>query len=318
MSKMKAVIPVLFLAAVLFLIPGTKLNANAAGATYVVAYDSAKGQWMYEPGSQWKDSDYHREMYYLKQVIQNGDLLVITGKGSQNLILELSVSLSNLTVLGGNPVVVYATDITDCYVTEGAVASVNAGTIQRAYVYNGGTANFNATVKDLEIKAGGTQSLYSNASASGVVEYVRGSNDYQTHWEFYNVTAGKLSVVNGVWKTDAQYYSRTPSAKPAAATQTSTSTAVNTSTDISLVFDPIFYANRYPDLKAAGITTDAQLKSHFLTNGMKEGRQGHAQFDVHAYKDRYTDLQKIYGEDLTQYYYHFINNGYREGRKATR
>lgn len=86
--------------------------------------------------------------------------------------------------------------------------------------------------------------------------------------------------------------------------------------DLSLVFNPTYYASRYPDLKAAGLTTEAQLRSHFVNHGMAEARQGIDTFNVLAYKNRYADLQAAFGEDLPKYYYHYCTNGYKEGRNA--
>ncbi len=316
MSKIKAFIPIVIMAAVFFLIPGMKLSATAA-TTYAVGYDSAKGQWMYEDGGTWRAADYHRELYYLKQFIKDGDVLVVYGEGKSNLELSVNVTLSNLTFLEAKPCVIYAKSITDCYVLKNSIVSVN-GPVTNASVYNTATANFNNDIQNLNVLAEGAQSLYSNVSVAGAVSYVKGANEFQTLWQYYNVQAGKTSVVNGVWKTDAAYYStNNVSTGGSSSASTGSSTAVTTSGDISAVFDPTYYAKRYPDLATAGITTDAQLKAHFLANGMKEGRQGNSVFNVNVYKANYPDLQKVYGEDLTCYYYHYINNGKAEGRNAT-
>lgn len=53
-----------------------------------------------------------------------------------------------------------------------------------------------------------------------------------------------------------------------------------------LVFDHVFYAAKYPDLAAAGLTTREQLESHWLTHGAKEGRQGCASFSSRGYINR--------------------------------
>ncbi len=316
MSKIKALIPVLLLAAVFFLIPGTKLAANAA-TTYCVGYDFSKGQWMYEPGNKWGENDYHRELYYLKQVIRDGDLLVVYGEGRTNLELDVDVNLSNLTIYNAKPVVIYANVISDCYVLDGSIASVNGTSIMNAWVYNGTSANLNGPVQNLYVHAPKTQTLYCNVSASDTVSYVRGENDYQTLWQFYNVAAGKTSVVNGEWKTDAAYYSRTGTV-PAATTGASAASgsADFTGVDITPVFDAVYYASRYPDLAAAGIRTNEQLKAHFISSGMKEARQGCSGFNVNVYKTNYKDLVATYAENLPKYYLHYCTNGYAEGRNA--
>ena len=86
--------------------------------------------------------------------------------------------------------------------------------------------------------------------------------------------------------------------------------------DWSPVFDATYYANRYPDLRSAGLTTPAQLLNHFVNNGMKERRQACDSFNVEVYRNRYPDLQKAFGEDWVAYYKHYCTNGKTEGRTA--
>ena len=86
--------------------------------------------------------------------------------------------------------------------------------------------------------------------------------------------------------------------------------------DYSLVFDAAYYANRYPDIRAAFGTDSAKLLQHFIQYGMSEGRQAKSTFNVTVYKARYSDLQAAFGDDLQKYYEHYIQFGYKEGRKA--
>ena len=84
--------------------------------------------------------------------------------------------------------------------------------------------------------------------------------------------------------------------------------------DYGLVFDPDYYFSHHPDiLNAYGYDRSAAF-THFLTNGMDEGRQAKADFNVYAYKNRYADLRAAFGNNLRLYYEHYINNGYAEGR----
>lgn len=87
--------------------------------------------------------------------------------------------------------------------------------------------------------------------------------------------------------------------------------------DYRLVFDPNYYSNMYSDLKSAFGTNATKLLQHFVTYGMKEGRQACEWFNVGIYKANYTDLQKAFGSDLVSYYKHYINYGFNEGRKAS-
>ena len=86
--------------------------------------------------------------------------------------------------------------------------------------------------------------------------------------------------------------------------------------DYKWVFDPKYYANKYQDLKNAGITTESALFMHFLKFGMNERRQAHPDFNVNIYSDRYEDLQKAFASDWPKYYQHYCKFGVNEGRSA--
>ncbi len=86
--------------------------------------------------------------------------------------------------------------------------------------------------------------------------------------------------------------------------------------DYSSIFVASYYASKYPDLKAAGITTESALLNHFVTSGMKEGRQGSEEFNVYVYMNNYPDLKAAFGNDLPKYYLHYMNAGKAEGRVA--
>ena len=58
------------------------------------------------------------------------------------------------------------------------------------------------------------------------------------------------------------------------------------------------------------------LFEHFVTQGMKEGRQGSAEFNLNAYKANNPDLVAMFGDDNVKYYEHFISSGRAEGRVA--
>ena len=87
--------------------------------------------------------------------------------------------------------------------------------------------------------------------------------------------------------------------------------------EYSAVFDAAYYADRYPDLKAAYGGDESALLQHFIQYGMAEGRQGSSQFDVYSYKNLYPDLRAAFGNNLKSYYMHYISSGKAEGRKAT-
>lgn len=86
--------------------------------------------------------------------------------------------------------------------------------------------------------------------------------------------------------------------------------------DYFLVFDPVYYFNKYDDLKKAFGANAEKLFSHFLTYGMKECRQAHPNFNVNTYRNKYVDLQKAFKNDIPSYYKHYIQYGYKEKRIA--
>lgn len=86
--------------------------------------------------------------------------------------------------------------------------------------------------------------------------------------------------------------------------------------DYAPVFNAKYYADRYGDLKAAFGYSEKALFTHFITHGMREGRQAVDTFNVQAYKARYPDLQKSFGENLPLYYQHYIQHGENEKRIA--
>lgn len=82
------------------------------------------------------------------------------------------------------------------------------------------------------------------------------------------------------------------------------------------VFDPTYYANKYPDLKKAFGTDASKLFNHFLTYGMKEKRQAIANFNVDVYVKSNADLVKAFGTQWEAYYQHYCKYGKSENRKA--
>ena len=86
--------------------------------------------------------------------------------------------------------------------------------------------------------------------------------------------------------------------------------------DYSPVFDPVYYANRYSDLRAAFGDDSVLLWNHFCQFGMNEFRQASDEFNPEVYKARYPDLVAAFGDDNPMYYYHYVAFGINEGRSA--
>lgn len=82
------------------------------------------------------------------------------------------------------------------------------------------------------------------------------------------------------------------------------------------VYEYNYYIKKYPWVEQKYGNDPEKVLYHFVTYGMKEGRQGRALFNVRYYKNRYVDLRTEYGNDLVSYYMHFIQSGRKEGRDA--
>ena len=82
----------------------------------------------------------------------------------------------------------------------------------------------------------------------------------------------------------------------------------------SLIFNPRFYAEKYPWVRRRCKGHDYKLLAHFLRTGMKKGLQGNASFSPQVYRSRYPDLEQAFGNHTEYYYYHYLLYGYIEGR----
>ena len=89
--------------------------------------------------------------------------------------------------------------------------------------------------------------------------------------------------------------------------------------DYSPVYDYSYYTNKYPDIQAAfgSKSDDMGALRHFVNYGMKEGRQGSAQFNVRSYHNEYPDLRSAFGTNWNRYYDHYLKYGRKEHRDGT-
>ena len=78
------------------------------------------------------------------------------------------------------------------------------------------------------------------------------------------------------------------------------------------LFDVNFYRSANTDLASAGITTDAQLASHFQSSGLNEGRPFSPLVDLNFYRASNSDLSNLNNQ---QSYDNLRTKGIAEGRK---
>ena len=86
--------------------------------------------------------------------------------------------------------------------------------------------------------------------------------------------------------------------------------------DYSAVYNYDYYITHNPDIKKVYGDNRRAALSHFVNNGMNEGRQACEEFNVNTYKNRYPDLRNAYGDNKKSYYMHYINSGKKEGRSG--
>lgn len=100
----------------------------------------------------------------------------------------------------------------------------------------------------------------------------------------------------------------------AAVSMFTASTLGVSATGLKDIFDADYYAEQYPDLKAAFGNDEAALYKHFLTYGIKEGRVMNPVIDIVKYREQYADLQTAFGDDWDSYIKHYFEFGVNENR----
>ena len=83
------------------------------------------------------------------------------------------------------------------------------------------------------------------------------------------------------------------------------------------VFNVRDYCSYNPDIYEAIGNNEKQLLSHFIREGMKEGRIASANFDVYAYRAYNPDVVEVCGNELKNTYIHYIECGKHERRRCT-
>ncbi|MBR6380538.1 MAG: hypothetical protein IKS07_02520 [Lachnospiraceae bacterium] len=290
-------------ACALFLVLTGAGTLRAQAATNYCIYP-VNGEWKYSVGDYAANAGTYA-LSGLPSVIKDGDTVAVLGT-STNKEVSVNVTLARVDYVGTSGLVLYTKGIAECNVTSGSAVAVHGG-VEQAKVYGTAAVTFYDDVQELSLPVDAGLQPTCNINCLGTVAHALKTEADANNFHVYNVQKGRLDIQNGVLRTDAKYYATTPS-------------ATNASSEASKwapVFNAVYYASVYPDLKAAFGYDESALLKHFLTYGMKEGRQATAGFNVQAYKARYEDLQKAFGDDLSLYYRHYVEFGKAEKRSAT-
>jgi len=150
----------------------------------------------------------------------------------------------------------------------------------------------------------------------GMAEGRQGSDDF--NYNIYRSNYPDLEVAFG--EDRAQYYLHYINSGynegRNAATSDYTSDTVYAGVDYADVYSYDYYVTANPDVAAAIGDNKIAILAHFVRNGMAEGRQGSAEFNVRTYMENNPDLAEEFGDDLKAYYMHYIEEGKEAGRVA--
>lgn len=220
MKRIKTIATTFLLAAALVLLPGSNaLKAEAATpANYAVQYIEEDGGWRYQEGSTFDEDETHRELYYLLQVLKDGDKVAVYNDTSDAEHLDLgNVKLNNLTICRTAMTVVLTGGIEECYVLAGSTCAIN-GNVNNAYVYDVSTVNFNNDVHTLIITSE-EDDFFSSVGCLGQVWHLHAySNPYpKSFYNLYNFEEGTLVISEGILETAYYHYDQPDSAGTAPA-----------------------------------------------------------------------------------------------------
>lgn len=170
--------------------------------TYLVQYVGDNWRYQSETNTWIKDGT-HRELYYLQESIQDGDVIIVNGGGS-NLNLKVNVKLSNVTFVGGGSGIITAKSVDNVYVLKNSTGIIN-GNVTNAYVYDNAIAQFNNDVTNLYVIK--ESSDEQTVAVTGTVDYLQTRDTQKVNRQLFAFRAGKFEMRNGVLKTSESYYS---------------------------------------------------------------------------------------------------------------
>lgn len=241
MKRMKKVLAVMLSLCMMFTASCmAKLTVQAEGAT-TYTLKVVDDEWRFQPNYPWDSNVQHRELYYMHQNLKDGDKIVVSDT-SKKLDLTVDKKLSNVTIEFASNAVIAAPGYEEVYVLNNSAAAIN-GDVDKAYVYEASSVNFNSNVNYLEVNA--QFPLKANVGVMGTLNHLKGQDPKRVHYELYNFAAGKLSIVDGEIKTDSAFYSTaagaTVTAPVAATTTVATPSAADELDDVPKTGDIVTY-----------------------------------------------------------------------------
>ena len=213
MKHFKQFVSLLAATALCVLLPGVStLTAHAAGpVTYYVKYVDANEGWCFQTGG-WSDEEYNRDLYYMLQEINDGDIVVIDSNGSNEFAsLDISKRISNLTITQNSHVAISAPGYDEVYALSGSTSAIT-GDVSLAHLYDDAGVTFHSNVNKLELIDTRAQSTGVATVAGTTGHALRRTDSGYIYYEAYNVMKGKLLIDGGFLVTDSAYYSTTPTA----------------------------------------------------------------------------------------------------------
>ena len=199
MKKIKNIVTMLTVAAMLFLLPESScLKASAdEPVTYAVKYLADEKEWVYQENrSAYDDSGTVTswQVYQLREVLKAGDTVVVYNDAGDAPALDLgSTRFSNLTISSTGFSVIYTGGVQECHVMSNSSCAVN-GDITNAHVYDNSVVNFNGNVQELRIHC--TDKVTSSVGVGGTVGHLYAPSDTlpRTFYNLYNFEAGSLII----------------------------------------------------------------------------------------------------------------------------
>lgn len=86
---------------------------------------------------------------------------------------------------------------------------------------------------------------------------------------------------------------------------------------IAQVFDATYYAEKNPDVVAVVGTDATMLMNHYMNNGIYEGRDASATFNVDAYASANADVAAVAAGNYEVLFEHYVGSGINENRIST-